>query len=491
MTTLRVLIWFAIAAVAMLLAVWLAERPGTVTAEWQGWRLDSSVGVLLVALVVLIGLCIGGWLLYRWIVGAPFALLEGWGESRKKRGYRELTQGLAAVAAGDAAEAQKHARKAEQLLAEPPITLLLSAQAAQLAGDRDGANRAFTAMLEDEHTAFLGLRGLIGQALREGDQSKALAYAERAFKLKPQTPWVVHSLFDMQAQVGQWKAAQETLETGQRRKVVTADKGRTLKAMLLVERSRAAERDGNAADALALAREAFALAPERIAVTQHFAGLQIKAGDAKRAQKTLERGWALAPHPDLAMLYLEASGESDPLKRIGVIRRLVSHNENDIESHLALAQASLEAALWGEARRHLEIAGGTSPSVRVCRLMAEVEERSGAEQAKVHDWLARATDAPADRAWRCTACCGPARDLAFGVRELRRLRHPAMARARDVRPCAAARDAGGAGVRQQRQEVERQEIDGKERGCSRRRWQEACPSPRGSPRPTSCGRRGR
>ena len=50
MTTLRVIIWFAVAAVAMLLAVWLAERPGTITAEWQGWRLDSSVGVLLVAL---------------------------------------------------------------------------------------------------------------------------------------------------------------------------------------------------------------------------------------------------------------------------------------------------------------------------------------------------------------------------------------------------------------------------------------------------------
>lgn len=408
MTTLRVLIWFAVAAVAMLGAVWLAERPGTVTAQWHGWRLDSSVGVLLVALIVLIGLCIGGWLLYRWIVGAPFALLEGWGESRKKRGYRALTQGLAAVAAGDGAEAQRHAKKAEQLLAEPPITLLLSAQAAQLAGDRDGANRAFTAMLEDDHTAFLGLRGLIGQALREGDQTKALAYAERAFKLKPQTPWVVHSLFDMQAQTGQWKAAQDTLETGQRRKVVTADRGRTLKALLLIERSRAAERangqGGNIADALTLAREAFALAPERIAVTQRFAGLQIKAGDGKRAQKTLERGWALAPHPDLAMLYLEASGENDPLKRIGVIRRLVAHNENDIESQLALAQVSLEANLWGEARRHLEIAGGTSPPVRICRLMAEVEERSGAEQAKVHDWLARAADAPADRAWRCTAC---------------------------------------------------------------------------------------
>jgi HemY protein len=404
MTTVRTLMWFAIAIVAMVAAVWLAERPGTVTAEWQGWRLDSSVGAILVALVVLILISIGGWLLYRWIVGAPFTLLEGWGESRKKRGYRALTQGLAAVAAGDAVEAQKNARKAEQLLGEPALTLLLSAQAAQLAGDRDGAQRAFTAMLDDEHTAFLGLRGLITQALREGNQAKALSYAERAFKLRPQTPWVVHSLFDMQAQTGQWKAAQETLDSGQRRKVVDNDKGRTLKALLLVERSRAAEQDRHSADALMLARDAFALAPERIAVTRRFAELLVRAGDSRRAMKILERGWALSPHPDLTRLYLEASGEHDPLKRIGVVRRLVAQNENDIESHLALAQASLDAALWGEARRHLEIAGGTSPSVRVCRMMAEVEERAGSGQDKVHEWLARATDAPADRAWRCTAC---------------------------------------------------------------------------------------
>jgi len=113
MTTLRILIWFAIAAAAMLAAVWLAERPGTLTAEWQGWRLDTSVGVVAIAIVVLILLGVAAWLLWRWISGAPGALLEGWGDSRRRRGYRELTQGLAAVAAGDGAEAQKHARTAE------------------------------------------------------------------------------------------------------------------------------------------------------------------------------------------------------------------------------------------------------------------------------------------------------------------------------------------------------------------------------------------
>lgn len=403
-TTLRILLWFVVAATAMVGAAWIAERPGTVTAEWHGWRLDTSAGALVIGIALLILTGIALWLLWRWLSGAPGALLEGWGEGRRRRGYLELTQGLAAVAAGDGVEAQKHARKAESLLDEPALTLLLSAQAAQLTGDSDAARRAYGAMLNDEEMAFLGLRGLIGQSLRDGNQAQALNYAERAFRIRPQTPWVVHSLFDMQAQVGQWQPAQETLDTGLRTKVVTQDKGRTLKALLLVERSRGAERSGDDTAALEHAREAFNLAPERIAVSTRLAEMQLKTGDDKRAQRTLERGWSLAPHPDLTALYLKAASESDPLKRVGIVRRLAQQKPDDLESHLALAQVSLDAGLWGEARRHLETAGGAHPSVRVCRLMADVEERSQGDQAKVHEWLARAAIAPADRAWRCSAC---------------------------------------------------------------------------------------
>ena len=159
--------------------------------------------------------------------------------------------------------------------------------------------------------------------------------------------------------------------------------------------------------------------------------------------KTLERGWSLAPHPDLAALYLKASGESDPLKRVGVVRRLAAQKPDDIESHLALAQASLDAGLWGEARRHLETAGGTNPSVRVCRMMAEVEERAESDQAKVHDWLARAADGAGRPRVALHGLRRASRELALGVRELRRLRHPALARARapTARSCRRARPA--------------------------------------------------
>jgi HemY protein len=86
------------------------------------------------------------------------------------------------------------------------------------------------------------------------------------------------------------------------------------------------------------------------------------------------------------------------------VRKLAAHKPDDIESHLALAQATLDAGLWGEARRHLDSAGGSNPSVRVCRMMAELEERAESDPAKVRGWLARAAEAPADKAWRCTAC---------------------------------------------------------------------------------------
>ena len=63
-------------------------------------------------------------------------------ERRRRAGYRALTQGMVAVAAGDPQEARRFARSADALLADPPLTLLLSAQAAQLDGDETAAKNS-------------------------------------------------------------------------------------------------------------------------------------------------------------------------------------------------------------------------------------------------------------------------------------------------------------------------------------------------------------
>lgn len=87
------------------------------------------------------------------------------------------------------------------------MTLLLSAQAAQIGGDELAAKKFFTAMLDRPETEFLGLRGLLNQALRNNDRGAARGLAERAATLRPDAAWAASSLFNLEARDGRWQQA--------------------------------------------------------------------------------------------------------------------------------------------------------------------------------------------------------------------------------------------------------------------------------------------
>src|SRR4051812_2821657 len=81
-------------------AVWLADDPGLVTLSWRGWRVDTSVGVLialLVAIVLLILLIIR---IATAVSRTLRALALARRERRMKRGLMSLGDGFAAVIAG-------------------------------------------------------------------------------------------------------------------------------------------------------------------------------------------------------------------------------------------------------------------------------------------------------------------------------------------------------------------------------------------------------
>ena len=56
---LRALLFIVKLAVLVLVAVWLANRPGDVVLEWFGYRVETSVGILLLA-ALLVGVAAGG-----------------------------------------------------------------------------------------------------------------------------------------------------------------------------------------------------------------------------------------------------------------------------------------------------------------------------------------------------------------------------------------------------------------------------------------------
>lgn len=389
-------------------AGFLASEPGAVTLTWQGWRIDTSVAILVFGVAILAMLAAALFHLVRKLLGGPRAFLRARRERRRRDGYRALTQGMVAVAAGDAEEAHRFARKADVLLAEPPLTLLLSAQAAQLKGDEQAARKYFSAMLERAETEFLGLRGLLMQALRGGDETGALRLVERARELRPKTPWVLTSLYELQARAGKWLEAEATLAEAVKRKALSVVAARHHRAVLLHERSRAAAASGDQREALQLAAKAHGLEPGFAPAAVRYAELLRVGGWTRRAAKAIETAWHEAPHPDLAAAWTALFAEATPVERVKHVERLAAANPDHPESRLAQARAALAARLWGEARRHLETLGAkpgaAAPSARVCRHMAELEEAQHQDIGAAHHWLARAASATPDPAWICGAC---------------------------------------------------------------------------------------
>ncbi len=378
---------------------WLSDHPGSVALTWAGVEykitLMKALGpaaAILVALPLL-------WGLLKFVLRAPGLIALASRERRREKGFAALSRGMIAVGAGDLREAQRSAREANRYFGEESLTLLLRAQAAQLAGDRAGAVAAFEDMLAQDDTHLLGLRGLYIEARRAGHGEAAIAYARRAFA-RATSPWAAQAVLDDYAARGDWGAALATVEAHAQARLIdrpTAQRWRAvLKTALAAER---ASRD--AKGALALAREALDLAPSLVPAAALCARLTATTGDLRRAARLLETAYRASPHPDLAEAYVRLRPGDSAVDRLARARALARITPFDPESALTVARAHLEAQDLDAARKTLAaLLGGAGgrPTARACLLMAEIED-SGGDDGAVREWLARASRARRDRAW--------------------------------------------------------------------------------------------
>jgi len=398
----RLFLFALVTALVVAAAVWLADRPGEVMVRWQGWRIDTSVPVAVAALVLV--LAFGAWIirLCGFLCTAP----RRWRDSRRAKrtqdGYRALSDGLAAVAVGDSGAAHKLAKRADRLLADPSLTGLLSARAAELAGDGAEAERRFEAMLTRPETAFLGLRGLMAQAVARGDRAGALDYAHRAWALNPSADGLAASLFDLQARAGQWAEAELTLAEAGKRGALAGDALNRRRALVLNERARAAEQAGDAAEGSRLALAATQADAALTDAACRAARLLHRQGKVRKAAATLEAAWRAAPHPALAAAWRALAPAEPPLEQVKRLERLVRANPDAADGHLALAEAALDAKLWGQARTHLDLVAATRPTARATALLARLERDEKGDLAAAAAWGAK--PAADDAVWHCAAC---------------------------------------------------------------------------------------
>lgn len=380
-------IFLVIIGLVALAAGWLASNPGDVVLEWQGYQVATSVAVLIAAVLLFAGLVA---LLYRvwWtVLRMPRRLRRARRARRQRRGFEALSRGMVAVAAGDAEAARRQAQRADRYLDDPPLTMLLSAQAAQMEGDERAAEKYFTALSERRATEFLGVRGLLNQAIKRQDWDQALALARRAYRINPKSEWVVKVLYDLQKRTNRWAEAAVTVDEAARLNVLPSGDPQQEKAEIYYQRSL----HESGFEALKWARKAARERPSYLPAILRWAQLLIDEDRHRKAATVIEETWQRTPDPELAEMYWKARQVNDAMQKLDAAQRLADHNPEHLESRLIVAVAALEAHKWDVARAALEPIATEQAPPRVCRLMAQLEEAEHGDLVRAREWLMRAT----------------------------------------------------------------------------------------------------
>jgi HemY protein len=381
--------------------------PGIVHFEWMGWQGDTSALFTVLALLLLLAVGLPLLRLVMFLMDAPGRFGKMSQRQRIRKGQEALALGLIAAEAGEYEDARKHADKAENLIDEPRLALLLEARAAEVSGDTSGAERAYSGMLQHEDTEVLGRKGLMAAALKRGDRIAARAHAEAALKASKSATWPFQYAFDLAVQAADWDNALEALELGEKRKQLEDKVAKRRRAVLMCAQASRLERERHPDKAADLAQKAFRLAPQFAPAAALAARLLVGEGKNERAASIIEDAWENAPHPALAHAYRDlVPGESSDA-RSRRMEALANKRRDQRESKLILAELAMDRTDWGAAESLLQDAYRENPSSRICILLAQVARGRGDENG-ARDWLAQAASAPREPDWTDLDPEGPA-----------------------------------------------------------------------------------
>jgi HemY protein len=389
----------------------LAETGGAMRIIVAGWEFTlGPVQALVLGALLLLAL----WLALKvlGLLGATVRFLNGdetaisryFNRNRERKGYRALSEGMMALASGEARLALARAQTAERLLQKPELTTLLVAQAAEAAGDRKQATEAYKALLADDATRFVGLRGLLQQKLAEGDRDLALKLAEKAFQLRPKHAETQDILLRLQSDAGDWSGARATLGAKLRAGTLPKDVYRRRDAVLALQQAQTVFADDASIEAREAAIEANKLSPDLIPAAALAARSYVAKGDRRNATRVLKKAWEVAPHPDLAAAFAAIEPDETPQDRLKRFRTLTALNPEHDETRMLLAELLVAAEDFPTARRALGDLTDRHPTQRSLAILASIARGEGADEATLRDLVGRAIAAPRGPQWVCDKC---------------------------------------------------------------------------------------
>lgn len=407
----KIILFVVVVAVMTIGAGYLIEAGGEVriaigTVEFSLTPLAGMIGfALLLGLgwvaLRLLGLSIA---VFRFFNGDETAISRYFDRNRERRGFEALADGLMALASGEGRAAMAKAAKAEKYLARPELTMLISAQAAEMSGETKRAQDYYKKLLADDRTRFVGVQGILKQKLTEGDTDTALKLAEKAFALRPRHEKTMETLFSLQSGKADWAGARKTLEAKLKAKLLPRDVHTRRDAVLALADAREKIEAGDVEAGRLAAMQANRLSPDLVPAAVLAAEMQVLDNNPKAAVKLLKKAWTALPHPALAEAFAEIAPDETPQERVSRFAPLLKINPDNPETRLLAAELSIVAEDFSAARKTMGDLAETTPTTRSLTIMAAIERGEGSPDKVVRGWLTKALGASRGPQWTCTTC---------------------------------------------------------------------------------------
>lgn len=362
-----ILIAIALALLAAAVAPVFKADPGMVQIQFLGWTIETSV-LLLVAAVLVVWIV--AWAVIRlWKMPAETAR-----KVREQRALMQLEKGLLALTEGDWTTAERALQKSASSHGRTTARYLAAAEAAdsQDAGDRaewylgqaDTRNRRQKFLVELTRARIL-------VSNRQFEEARPLL--EELQKRRRKHPQVLDLLSRCYTELGEWEPLIKLLPVMLKTSMLDEERAGALKqqaARVVLQHSKTAE----------TLEQNWRTLPKPMQreneVVLAFAEQAIQLGAAGLTEDVLRSALKREWDSRLLMPYGESSPE-DTSKRLRQAEKWLQEHPDDHWLHLAVGRLCAREEIWGKAREHLVRSLEIEPTVAGYDSLGQLLERKG------------------------------------------------------------------------------------------------------------------
>jgi len=362
-----VLVAVVLALLAAAIAPLFKTDPGMVQIHFSGWTVETSVLVLILAVLAL-------WLLVWVVVRLWKAPAETARRLRERRSLAQLEKGLLALTEGDWSTAERALEKSASSHGRTTARYLAAAEAAdgQDAGDRAEwyLEQADTRNRKQKFLVDLTRARILSQ---NGNFSEAKPVLEELHRRRRKHPQVLEMLARCYRELGEWDVLLKLLPALQKAGVVDDSKAEELRHVAAIGEIQRCKSREDLEVAWRVLPRSMQKAPEVIGA---FAERAVHNDWPELTEEIIRSSLKHEWTPALLIPYGEP-GPQDASKRLKQCEKWLRVHPDEPLLHLTLGRLCAREELWGKARHHMIRSLELEPSVAGYDSLGQLLERKG------------------------------------------------------------------------------------------------------------------